>query len=72
MRLTASTRVRPRFCRPDLHEEARVETNFAAADTVIGYDYHGKPQNDIQAAASCITVGRAKQITLYRLITAEG
>jgi chromodomain-helicase-DNA-binding protein 7 len=49
-----------------------VGTNFAAADRVIGYDGHGNPQNDIQAAAYCITVGRAKQITMYRLMTAEG
>jgi len=49
-----------------------VGTNFAAADTVIGYHCHGNPQNDTQAAVYCITVGRAKQITMYRLITAEG
>jgi SNF2 family DNA or RNA helicase len=43
-----------------------VGTNFAAADAVIGCHCYGKPQNDVQAAASCITVGRAKQITIYR------
>jgi hypothetical protein len=49
-----------------------VGTNFAGAHTVIGYDCHGKPQNNIEAAASCIRVGRAKQSTIYRLIRAEG
>jgi hypothetical protein len=49
-----------------------VGTNFAAADTVIVYDDHGNPQNDIQAAVHCITVGRAKQIVMYHLMTAEG
>jgi hypothetical protein len=49
-----------------------VGTNCAAAAAAIGYHCHGKPQNDFHATASCITVGRAKQITMYRLITAEG
>jgi SNF2 family DNA or RNA helicase len=37
-----------------------VGTNFTTADTVIEYHCHGKPENNIQAAASCITAGRAK------------
>jgi len=49
-----------------------VETNFTAADTLTVYDSHGNRENNPQAAAHCMTVGKAKQTTMYRSITVEG
>jgi hypothetical protein len=49
-----------------------VGTNFDTADTIIVYESHGNMENDAQAAAHCITVSKAKQMTMYRLITAVG
>ncbi|KAG2440284.1 hypothetical protein HXX76_004395 [Chlamydomonas incerta] len=44
---------------------------LTAADTCIIYDSDWNPQNDLQAMARCHRIGQTKEVTVYRLISAD-
>ena len=45
--------------------------NLATADTVIIYDSDWNPQNDLQAMARAHRIGQKRQVSIYRLVSAN-
>lgn len=44
---------------------------LTSADTVIIYDSDWNPQNDLQAMARCHRIGQHREVTVYRLVSAD-
>lgn len=48
-----------------------VGINLISASEIVIYDSDWNPQNDIQATARAHRIGQKKEVTVYRLITAN-